>query len=492
MGYEWYSSSRVRFDECMSQIVLFLIIYPSVHSREISVSFVTLTQVVIDESSSSFYTGYFDGQRTSWEILTAKYDTRPINLRSFFRTSLEAQNNGCSMACCERAGNTYFKVEPRTYVLDGGDMFVSWEGFYQDCSDEFASKRGLQWTIGISKIIQSTECVLTDGSHPVNFEDCTTPDTILFQGGMARQVMLGYSGVAVSRSPSGARVFYLSVVENKSGVVGTGAIVANRIWAIPEGENYSKNPNAAQQFGQIHISPEFVSNVVDDVGTIRLRLDEHGYPTALCRTGYDAGVFCYSVEIDGDGVLTVSNENRYVTQEQLEESCTIESPHYPITKLLPPVSTGLEVLWGKDSPGNMPDMLFFGCYGEVNGLGNFTTALADGTIHETINGGHPGTVLFGPDVAPPPEPMGDYIAPELAEMTSIKNVSNSTGSGSGQALPRGFFLFSLLLVVLPLTIYWKRRNHRGGYSHPYGILNNQCDLELSPDFRGTGSYVELA
>jgi hypothetical protein len=441
--------------------------------------------VVVDNATSSFFTGYFDGERLSWEILTAKYDARPINLQSFFRTNLEAQNNECLMECCKGAGHTYFKVEPRSYIYDNGDVFVSWDGFYQNCSDEFASRRGLQWTMGVSKITQSTGCVLTDGLSPVNFEDCTSPDTILFQGGIARQTILGYSGIAVSRSPSGRRVFYLSVIENKSGVNGAGAIAANRIWAIPEGENYSKNPKAVQQFGQIHISPEFLFNVVDDVGTIRLRLDDHGYPTALCRTGYDSGVFCYTVEMDGDGFLTVSNENRYVTQEQLEESCTMESSHYPITQIIPPVSTGLDVLWGPNSPGNTPEMLFFGCYGEINGLGNFTTALADGTIHQTIHGGHPGTVLFGPDVAPPPEPLGDYIAPGL-ETPQIG--INTDDHGSSGVISFGF----LSLMVFSMVVYFKRGNRWEVSRQRYQVVNTCSDLELSLEMGPAGSYVELS
>lgn len=437
----------------------------------------------MDERTSSFYTGYFDGQRLSWEILAANYDSRPINLQSFFRTELEVQNNGCMLECCKGAGHTYYKVEPRSFVVDEGEVFVSWEGFYQNCSDDFASRRGLKWTMGVSKITRSKECVFTDGFWPVLFEDCTTPDTILFQGDVARETMLGYSGLSVSQSPSGRRIFYLSVIENKSGVIGAAAIVTSRIWTIPEGENYSKNPKAVQQFGPIHISYKFLYNVVDNIGTIRLRMNDKGYPTAACRTGYDAGVFCYSVNMDSEGILTVSNENHFVSRAQVEERCTMASSHNPITQILPPLLTGLDVQWGQNSTGTTPDMVFFGCYGEINGLGNLTTVTADGTMHPTINGAHAGSVLLGPDVPPPLAPLGDYIAPGLEKaMTGIEISDHPHQSRRGILL--GF------LSILAMFAYWQR--HRKVQRKLYERVDNPYELELYNEMGPAGSYVELA
>lgn len=444
-------------------------------------------QVVVDQDSSSFYTGYFDGQRDSWEILRARYDTQPVALESYFRTQQEVGNNDCLMECCEGAGHTYFKVEPRSFVVDGRDIFISWSGFYQNCSDEFASKRGLKWTLGVSKLVPSSDCILTGGINSVKFEDCTTPDTILFQGGVARQTMLGYSGIAVSLSPSGKRVFYLSVIENKTGVNGAGALVANSVRLIPEGEDFSKNPNAAQQFGQLHVNPAFLTNPVDDVGTIRLRLDDSGYPTAACRTAYDTGVFCYALHMESDGNLIVSDEKKYVTQEQIEESCTMNSAHYPITNRIPPVSTGLEVLWDANSPDNTPEMLFFGCYGEINGLGNFTTALADGTTHQTLHGGHPGTILFGPEVAPAPAPPTDIIPPSIYQSTGDVAKSNS---GHGLA-SLGALAAALVLLA---TFASRPRKRSGGFTREYyEIINgDRYDLELSTEVGHASAYVEFS
>jgi hypothetical protein len=436
-----------------------------------------------------FYSEYFDGERESWEIVRASYGSRPILLQSFFRTGQMNRNNECSMQCCEKAGYTYFEVEPRSYIVDGDDVFVSWDGFYQDCNDEFASRRDLQWSIGVSKIIQSPECVLTDGLEPVRFEDCTSPVSIVYQGGSrARETLLGYSGMAVSRSPSGKRVFYLSVIQNIFGVNGAGAAASSEVWTMPEGEQFSKNPMAVQKFGTIQVAKEFLEHPVDDVGTIRLRLNDDGIPTAACRTAYDAGVFCYALEMKDESNINVIEQKEYVTPEQISESCALESSHYPITKILPPVSTGLEVFWREDSPDEIPEMLFFGCYGEINGLGNFSTAFSNGTIHETIRGGHPGTILFGPDVAPPPEPLGDYIAPGLLGLPASDN------SRKGARISRVIGL--LAFATLVFSLYFKKRNRgrwcAARHQQRYELVEGDAYLSFPSENPSTSSYIELA
>jgi hypothetical protein len=443
---------------------------------------------VVDENTSMFYTEYFDGKRDSWEILRASYESRPILLQSFFRTGQENTNSECLMQCCENAAEyTYHQVEPRSYIVDGDDVFVTWDGFYQDCSDEFASKRDLQWSIGVSKIIQSPECVLTDGLERVKFEDCTSPVSIVYQGVRAREVLLGYSGGAISRSPSGKRVFYLSVIENIFDINGVGEAAASEVWTIPEGENYSKNPMAVQKFGSIRIAREFLEHSVDDVGTLRLRLNDDGIPTGACRTAYDAGVFCYALEMKDETNIDVIETTEYVTREQLSESCTVESSHYPITTILPPVSTGLEVFWREDSPDETPDMLFFGCYGEINGLGNFTTAFANGTTLETIHGGHPGTILFGPKFVPPQEILGDYIPPGLerppSDIDSRNRVPGSPAIG-----------VMALFATIMFSLYYKKNNQgRLASQHQsYELVEGYSDLSFLPENPSTTSYIELA
>ncbi len=432
-----------------------------------------IIQVVIDQGEHKFYSGYFDGERGSWEILRASYDT-PIILDSFFRTNLQVWNSEDILKCSKNGGHSYFQVDPRSFVLDDGEFFVSWDGFYQNCSDDFAAKRGLQWSIGVSKILQSPDCVLTGGLEPVNFEDCTEPVSIVYQDATAREVVHGYSGIAVSRSLSGKRIFYLSIIEIRSGV----EVAFSEIWTMPEGEYYSKNPKASGAFGAVRISKEFLEHAVDDVGTIRLRVDNSGIPTAACRSAYDAGVFCYALEVLEDSTIKATGQNQYVSREVLAERCTVKSPHYSITEILPPVSTGLEVLWADDSPDTTPAMLFFGCYGEISGMGNFTTVLADGTVQETVHGAHPGTILFGVNVAASMAPKGDYIPP-----------TNGTPLTSSPREKSFFSHFAGLLVMTCLAVtLLSRGNQLKRYISRYKQYHLvQDDMDPMP----TSSYVEL-
>jgi hypothetical protein len=140
-------------------------------------------------------------------------------------------------------------------------------------------------------------------------------------------------------------MFFLSAMDNDK-TVELGGQLFSEIWAMLEGEVYPKNPNALQVFGKLHIHNIFENTAVDDVGTIRLRQDEDEAVTGLCRTAYDVGIACYSLAIDNEERIEIYNNSLFVTVEQVKESCTIPvNEHYPITKHLPPVSTGLEVVW---------------------------------------------------------------------------------------------------------------------------------------------------
>lgn len=430
--------------------------------------------MVFDEQEKLFYTGYFNGERGSWEILRASYDSSPIRLESFFRTTEMVWNSEKILHCPENGSRRYFQVEPRSFVLDGGDVFISWDGFYQDCSDRFGSKVGLLWTLGISKIIKSPECVLNGGFESVNFEDCTVPVAIIYQDTTARKVLHGYSGIAVSQLPSGRRLFFLSIL-GRSSVHGAWS----EIWTMPEGEDYSKNPKALGQFASVPVSESFLEHPVDNVGTMRLRLDADNFPIAACRSTYDAGVFCYTLEVQIDEKIIAKEEKQYVHRQHLEERCTIKSSHYPITDVLPPMATGMEVLWDDNSPDAMPSMLFFGCYGELGGLGNFTTVLADGTIRETVHGAHAGTIVFGKHVQPQLVPHGDFIAPEM--------VVNKT-RGNDSSLP-SMLLGAAVLAILAAVLYrYSKRSRRIERSVRYDNYHLVQDFELEQ----TGLCVELA
>lgn len=431
-----------------------------------------LMNVVIDEQERFFYTGYFSGERGSWEILRASYDSTPILLESFFRTTQMVWNSENILKCPDNGSHTYFQVEPRSFVLDGGDVFVSWEGFYQDCRNRFGSKVGLLWTIGVSKIKKSQDCILNEGLKPVNFEDCTVPVSIVYQDTTARQVMHGYSGIAVSRSPSGMRVFFLSIL-GRSSIDGAWS----EIWTMPEGEDYSKNPKASGRFAHVHVSESFLDHPVDNVGTIRLRLDANNIPSAACRSSYNDGVHCYALQVQTDGTFIAKEEKQYVHRHHLEERCTVKSSHFPITDVLPPMATGLEVLWDDNSPDEMPTMLFFGCYGEITGLGNFTTVLADGNIRETVHGAHPGSIVFGKRVQPQSVPHGDYLPPAMD--------INKTRSNGGSLV---CYLVAFAAVATLAAVLYSKRSKQRKISVRYDNYHLIQDFELEQ----TGLQVELA
>jgi hypothetical protein len=272
-----------------------------------------LVNTQIDHSTHSIYSGYFEKSRNSFEILRADM-TSPVSFKSFFRTGMFASNDRCKLACCEDTQHTYHKVQPRDFVVDGNDVFVSWDGFYQDCSDSFSSKRGLQWTVGISKILTSPECISTQGLFEASFAECTVPISIAFQDSTPRARLLGYSGFAIGVLPDGGRVFFLSALDNDTAL----GKLSTEIWAIRSGGNYMNDPTTLWVLGKNEIDSNFMSIGVDDVGTLRLRKTPDGIPRALCRSAYDAGIFCHRLSISEEsGAIQFASSNTYVSSKQV-------------------------------------------------------------------------------------------------------------------------------------------------------------------------------
>lgn len=272
-----------------------------------------LVNTQIDKTVHAIYSGYFEESRNSFEILRADMKS-PVTFKSFFRAGLFASNDQCKFDCCEGAQHTYHKVQPRDFIADGDDVFISWDGFYQDCGDVFSSKRGLQWTVGISKILTSPECISTQGLDEVSFAECTVPVTIAFQDSTANARLLGYAGFATGFLPDGGRVFFLSALDNDT----TLGKLTTEVWAIRSGGNYVKDPSSLWVLGKTEIDSNFMSVSVDDVGTLRLRKSVDGVPRALCRTAYDAGIFCHRLSIsDESGVIQFATSNTYVSKEQV-------------------------------------------------------------------------------------------------------------------------------------------------------------------------------
>ena len=387
--------------------------------------------VRINDAHSHLFAGYYVGHHNSFEILRAPLinNSPPVALQSYFRTPTEISNSNCLMQCCkeEEGHHNYYQMEPRDYTIHDGEIFISWDGFYQNCADDFASQIGLKWTVGISKIKQTSECVLTDGTFNVNFEDCTEPVAIMYHdtSSTARNKVLGYSGFQASYAPSGKRMFWVSALGKTQRTDGL-RLLDSEAWVMAEGESHFKNPNALQVFGRLEVDHLFIDEPVDDVASMKLRKNrDTGIPDGLCRTAYNAGVACYSLSIDENDKVSITNDKLIVGREEVKESCTIPpNDHYPITKILPPVTTGLEVVWDPTTGGDDPEMVFFGCYGEINNHGNMTTAFRNGTIIQTLPGAYSGSILFGPDEAVQ-EMKYDCFPPEMFPSTGSANDKSS-------------------------------------------------------------------
>jgi hypothetical protein len=93
----------------------------------------------------------------------------------------------------------------------------------------------------------------------------------------------------------------------------------NELWVIKEGQNYAADPSVRQVFGRVEIDPVFMDVPCDDVGSIKLHKNEKGIATGICRSAYDAGIFCNSISISDEGDVTIDESYTFVTKEQVRK-----------------------------------------------------------------------------------------------------------------------------------------------------------------------------
>jgi hypothetical protein len=191
--------------------------------------------------------------------------------------------------------------------------------------------------------------------------------------------------------------------------------LTSEVWVAPEGIQHTKNPNQLQTFDPQQINAFLFDEIIEDAGTLRLHMVD-GVPNHVCRTAFDAGVFCFPIQMAFDGSISYAGPtHQFVSHEQVQETCDIPSYHHQKASYVEQIAaetTGLEVLW--DDEGN-PETLFFGCIGEAGGMGNFSTAYRNGTVAQTIHGAYPGGILFETELfrekqtllfSPQPNPRG--------------------------------------------------------------------------------------
>jgi hypothetical protein len=423
----------------------------------------------LDDSQETIYARTYDYKRNSWEILYTTIETRLF--QSYFRTQETVEWNDCGFKCCGNTGHTYVQTIPKSFVLDGDDIYIAWDGFYQNCSDPYSSSKGnLIWSIGISKLKKTKECVMTSGDEQVDFAPCTDPVAIVYQNTTGRSRVLSYGGFQVTRTEEtgtdqGKRVFFLSVLHSQGIDQGN---VTSEVWVAPYGAIYSKSPDAVQAFGSVPVMSDLFNEYLDDAGTIRLNYDKHGRPNHLCRTVFEMGVFCFPINMDVTGKVYITGAaHEFVTPEQVKQTCLVPDPVlHPGIKSFPSVTTGLEVIWNQDG---RPDMLFFGCFGEAGAWGNFTSVNRNGDMTQTIKGAYPGSILFGP--ALPYIPALDVITPPPYSPPMPKEPETSGMSS--------FYVFVIWVGVVAAVFGLRKTVHQRRllrlYSRDYGFSDADED-----------------
>jgi hypothetical protein len=352
---------------------------------------IKLMNVQLHDAGNTIYARTFDAKRDSWEIIRAPIDSS-ITFEPYFRTQEKLEWNDCGFKCCEPTGYHYLMVKPKTFFLDDDDIYIAWDGFWKDCSDAF-SRATPRWTIGVSRLKKDPECVLTGGDSEANFALCTEPVAIVYQNDVGRSRVLPYGGFQITKAPDGTRIYFLSVMHSAG--IDEGKLTSE-VWVAPEGIQHTKNPNQLQTFDPQQINAFLFDEIIEDAGTIRLHMVD-GVPNHVCRTAFDAGVFCFPIQMAFDGRISYAGQtHQLVSHEQVQETCDIPTYHKDsYIEQIAAETTGLEVLW--DDEGN-PETLFFGCIGEAGGMGNFSTAYRNGTVAQTIHGAHPGGILFGTEL----------------------------------------------------------------------------------------------
>jgi hypothetical protein len=345
-----------------------------------------------DSSSRFIYSRTHDKNRKSWDLIRAPLDT--LNFESYFRTQESFDWNECDWNCCDGSGESYVRVTPKSYLVDNGEVFVAWDGFYKNCEGTYNSTDGLEWTIGISRIKKNPECILNGGDEDQNFALCTDVVSIVYQDGTGRTRALPYGGLSTTRAPvSDKRIFLMTGLRSDGVDFGK---LRSEIWIFPEGFAYSSSADDLQSIAPTEVRAVFFDEEIQDAGSLRLHHDDDGQLDHICRTAFDHGVSCFPVGMDEEGRVTadLDQEHTFVNPAQVEESCQVElyrnKPYYNQAST---VTTGLEILWNSSS--GQPEKVFFGCIGGIGGNGNFTTADRDGNLVPTLQGAFPGSILFG-------------------------------------------------------------------------------------------------
>jgi len=269
---------------------------------------------------------------------------------------------------------------------------------------------------------------------------------------------------------------------------------------------------------ETEIDDSFVFHSADNLGSIRLHLDENRVANGICLTAYDGGIFCDKLSIDQDGKVEVLDTITPISSQQIKGKCSIKpSEHYPLSANIPAVATGLDVLWNIDGS---PSQLVFGCLGQLPNQGGFFAVVFDEMtfrVVEAMEGGYPGSLLFA--ASPPMELSVGKTQPAFTSVESTQSSQSVASAQSGQEKPIATFevggekIFEvnkdnapILIVIAAITLLvvallWVSRKsmrrwvgivHRGSSFRSRNRDNSDYDFHaVSTNEPGGKVYMEL-
>lgn len=412
---------------------------------------------------------------------TTTSNNNVLAFESYFQTHGMFDWNDCNFDCCppndERGGmehgkdspygHAYTRTCPKSFTVDDqtGEIFIVWEGFYKNCSTEdfFAnSQKGLLWTIGISRLkMEDPTCFDTTTTTMENsFARCTVPVSIVYQSTRGRETIVPYGGFGLIpaslqqeqpidgndendhnlNDPNNVndivpprRSFLLSVLHSP----GTDRTeLQSQLWAYPEGGRHDHADYwKRQELDSASVDTILMDIDVFDGGTIRLHYNKQtGRPDHMCRTIFNEGITCMPISVKED-VASVYVEAEgdpeiFLTNVQVKAFCTLgiasktSDARYARKTT---VVTGLDVIWNEED--GTPDRIFFGCYGQEGGNGNFGSVDRNGdNLIRMLAGAYPGAVIFLPQGLKSMMLQGPSSAGGRGGIITVSNIVISTQS----------------------------------------------------------------
>jgi hypothetical protein len=415
--------------------------------------------------------------------------------------------------------HAYVRTIPRSFAVDEttGEIFVSWEGFYQSCDPAALAdeEKSLQWTIGVSRLRTEDPYCVTDQVDVMenNFPRCTEPVSIVYQSSRGREAVLpkgGFTVIPAEERGDGSgdghrRIFLLSALTSAD--IQRNGELYSHVWAVPEGGHRDlDHPLSLNGGDRTSVNSVFMDEGVWDGGTLRLHYNlQTGRPDHLCRSIFNKGIGCMPIHVDsGNNITPLGDEDMVLTGDQVNSFCRLkddDSDHR--TKPFDWESkttlvTGLEIVWSeeKEDGTGSPEQIIFGCFGGKDGNGNFgiidvDRGEGDTTPVRVMGGAYPGAVLFLPhELEPSLTPSSsmnqtttdaDFSVPST-DIQNLKTISTQSCS---------MVIAVLLLCACSFIFHSKSRCLKRYHLVSSQSSRNSGEKEFSQSSRIHTPYMEL-